>query len=135
MLRVTDTQYAVLEAHFAGEFIEQMARQLVVSFPAECQGQGREALLKFVRASIERARGKTIGATIESDFRRYVVAEFVMGIDVTAQVVASERARLLERDGAIDPTVLVFVTYQEMLARITPAGPPPPPDVEYEVIA
>lgn len=134
MLRVTDTQYAALEAHFAEEFVEQMTRQLMVSFPVECRAKGRLALVDFIRASIARARGKTIGATIESDFRRYVVTEFVMGIDPTANVVAHERARLLERDGSVDPTILIFLAYQEMLAKIMPASPPPP-DVEYEAVA
>ncbi len=135
MLRVTELQYAALEAHFAEQFVEQMTRQLVVSFPVECRAKGQQQLVEFIRASIDRARGKTIGAAIESDFRRYVVTEFVMGIDPTANVVASERARLLARDGAVDPTILIFLTYQEMLAKVMPEGPPPPPQEEYEAIA
>ena len=135
MLRVSDTQYAALEAYFVEEFVEQMARHLVVSFPIECQAKGRHALLAFIRASIQRARGQTIKATLEADFRRYIVAEFVLGVDATANVVASERARLLERDGEVDPTILIFLTYQALLAKIMPEGPPPPLDVEYEAVA
>jgi len=135
MLRVTETQYAALEAHFAEDFVERMTRQLVISFPVECHAKGRRDVEDFIRASIERARGKTIGATLEADLRRYIVAEFVMGIETTATVVATERARILHRDGRVDPTILVFLTYQAMLAKITPQGPPPPPDPEYEARA
>jgi hypothetical protein len=135
MLRVSDTQYAALEVYFAEEFVEQMTRQLFVSFPVECQAKGRSAIVQFIRASIDRARGKAIQATLEADFRRYVVTEFILGIDETAQVVASERARILERDGEVDPTILIFLTYQAMLAKITPNVPPPPPQEEYEAIA
>jgi hypothetical protein len=135
MLRVSDAQFAALQAHFAAEFIERMTRELFASFPVECNSQGRVAVADFVRASIDRARSDTIGATLESDFRRFVVTEFVMGVETTDNVVASERQRLTERDGDVDPTILIFLTYQAMLARIMPKGPPPPPDPEYEAIA
>ena len=135
MLRVSDAQYAALEAYFAEEFVDQMTRQLFLSFPAECKAKGKRVVTNFVHASIERAREKRIGATLESDYRRYVVTEFVLGIDETKKIVDAERARILARDGQVDPTILIFLTYQAMLAKLMPEGPPPPPDPEYEAIA
>lgn len=134
MLRVNNTQYAALEAHYAEEFVQQMTRRLFKSFPDECKQQGRNAIADFTRESVHRARGPAIGATIESDFQRYVVVEFVLGIDEAKQIANEERARLVDRDGKADPTLLIFQMYQAMQAKIMPEPPPPPPDLEYEVV-
>ena len=134
MLRVNDVQFAALEVYFGEEFVEQMTRNLFSSFPVECQTQGREAVLQFVRTSIGRARGKTIGAKLDADLRRYITTEFVLGLDETGKLAVKERERLLARDGEVDPTILVFCLYQEMIGKLLPKDPPPPPQAEYEAI-
>lgn len=135
MLRVNEIQLATLEAHFAEEFVGHMTRTLFLSFPAQCQARGRESITTFVRESITRARGKTIGTNLEVDFRRYVVTEFVLGVEPTAKIAAEERKRLEARDGRVDPSILVFLIYQAMLGQVMPKSPPPPPQTEYEVCA
>ncbi|HRI66009.1 MAG TPA: hypothetical protein PK156_17295 [Polyangium sp.] len=134
MIRVNETQFAALEAYFGEEFVEQMARNLVSSFPVECKPLGREAVLQFVRASVTRARGQTIGAVLDVDLRRYVVTEFVLGLDETAKIAKSERERVLARDGKVDPTVLVFCLYQEMRGRLMTKAPARPQQVENEAL-
>lgn len=132
MLRVNEAQFAALEAYFGEEFVEQVTRTLFASFPVECQAQGREAVWQFVRASMTRARGKTIGAMLDADLRRYVATEFVLGVEETAKIVASERERIFARDGEVDPTILVFCVYQEMLGKLMSSRSAPTPKAEYE---
>jgi hypothetical protein len=126
MIRVNDTQFAALESYFTEDFVERMGRILYSSFPEECRAKGRSAVLQFIRASMARARGPAIGVTLDEDFRRYVVTEFVLGINETAKIAASERARLLERDGSVDPTILVFCTYQAMSGKVMTQKPSQP---------
>jgi hypothetical protein len=131
MFRVKEAQLKALEAHYAEEFVEAMTDILFDAFPEECSAEGRAAVLDFVRASAARARG--LGATLESDLRRYVTTDYIVGTEVMPEMIAAERARLIKDNGEVDPTILIFRTYQAMLARLE--APAPSPVKANEVIA
>jgi len=132
VLRVSEAQYAALEAYFGDEFAERMTTILFSSFPAECKPKGRKRVLAFVCASIDRAR--SLGATLESDFQRFVVTEFVAGVADMKAMLEVQRKRLLERDGFAHPTLLIFLTYQAMLGRFTDDDPPQSEDPVFEPV-
>lgn len=116
MLRVSETQYAALEAHYSEEFAEQMVGTLFRSFPTDCAEMSHEEALAFVRASIGRARA--IGARRGSEWGKFVVTEFVLGTRAMDAKLAEQRERLLARDGSVDPTILIHRTYEAMLAQL-----------------
>jgi hypothetical protein len=133
MLRVSEAQFATLEAYFGEEFAERMTEILFRSFPVDCEASGRADVFEFTRSSLGRARA--LGATVESDLGRYVATEFVVGTLAMAKMVEAERARLLEKQGSATPTEIIFLAHQAMLARFGDDGPPPPSAPVYEVIA
>jgi len=116
VLRISTTQMAALEAYYTEEFARQMTATLLRAFPTECKAKGSAAVLAFVRESVARARA--LGTTLESDFRRHVTTEFVVGVAVMEEMLSEQRERLLSREGIVDPTVLIFLTYQAMFARL-----------------
>lgn len=132
MLRVNQVQFEALDAYYMEELAERTTATLFQHFPADCEPRGHAAVLDFARASLARARD--LEATLEPDLSRYVITEFIVGTEAMAEIVAEERARLLEREKTVDPTSLIFASYRAMFARLKDDRPEPPPDPVYEVI-
>src|SRR5690349_15821523 len=103
MLRISEAQLSALEAHYNEEFFERMTDDLFDAFPAKCRKKGRDRVMAFVRGSVARVR-ESVGTAIESDYRLWVVTEFVLGSKVTREICEQKRAQLVERDGRADPT-------------------------------
>jgi len=129
MFRVSEAQFAALEAHYADAFVQRMVGVLFESFPRECKQRGRKGVLASVRASVARVR-EEVGAKLESDFRLWVVIEFLLGVEATRELCEAQKKRLLLRDGETTPSRVVIATYYAMFGRIAPRVEPEP-DPEY----